>query len=99
MRIEHFAGAVGAELPSFVGPQDGNHRQAEIGEERNPVLCCAHRQGDFASMMTPSEKHHTQDNDDCNLYEGGPILEVGALARAPDIHDGDDGDHHHSNDC
>src|SRR5256886_3902053 len=53
----------------------------------------------ISSMMTPSEKHHTQDNDDCNLYEGGPILEVGALACAPDIHDGDDGDHHHSNDC
>src|SRR2546430_10525941 len=57
------------------------------------TLFRSHRQGDFASMMTPSEKHHTQDNDDCNLYEGGPILEVGALARAPDIHDGRSEEH------
>ncbi len=99
LRIEDFAGAVGAELPSLVSPQDRDHRQTEIGEERESALRGAYRGRNFASVMPQSEKHNTEDDDDSNLDESGPILEVSALACAPDIYDGHNGDHCHGNHC
>src|SRR5216683_3194654 len=43
--------------------------------------------------MTEREQHGAQDDDDSNFDERGPVLQVGAFARAPDVDGGDDGDH------
>src|SRR6267142_2283485 len=38
LRINDFAGAIGSELPAFISPQNGNHRQTEIGPKAEAVL-------------------------------------------------------------
>src|SRR5712664_989331 len=43
--------------------------------------------------MAEREQHGAQDDDDSNFDERGPVLQVGAFARAPDVDGGDDGDH------
>src|SRR6266481_3031149 len=43
--------------------------------------------------MAEREQHGAQDDDDSNFDERGPVLQVGAFARAPDVDGGDHGDH------
>ena len=91
--FDDFTGAVGSELPAFVGPENSDHRQAEIGPETDPVLSGAQGGRNFAGVMADGQKHGAEDHDDADLDEGGPVLKIGALACAPDIYGGDNGDH------
>lgn len=93
LRIDHLTGAVSSELPAFVSPENGNHRQTEIGEKTEPLLRCAQSGRKVTAMMAERKKYGAEEYDDADLHEGGPILQIGALARAPDIDDGDDSDH------
>ncbi len=43
--------------------------------------------------MSQGEQHGTEYDDDSDFDQGGPVLQVGAFAGAPDVDGGDDGDH------
>src|SRR5216683_2275065 len=43
--------------------------------------------------MSQGEQHGTKYDDDSDFDQGGPVLQVGAFAGAPDVDGGDDGDH------
>src|ERR1700686_1494968 len=43
--------------------------------------------------MAEGQQHGAEDYDDPDFDERGPVLQVGALARAPDVDGGDHGDH------
>src|SRR5712691_6211235 len=43
--------------------------------------------------MSQGEQHGTKYDDDSDLDQRGPVLQVGAFARSPDVDGGDDGDH------
>jgi len=55
LRVNDFTGAVGSELPAFIGPENGDHRQAEIGPQAEPVLCSAQGRRNFAACR-PMER-------------------------------------------
>src|SRR5713226_9516904 len=42
--------------------------------------------------MSQGEQHGTEDDNEADLDERGPVLQVGAFAGAPDVDGGDDGD-------
>ena len=98
MRLDDFTGAVGAELPAFISPENGDHGQAEIGPEAESVPGCAEAVGDVAAIMTKGQEEGAEDDDDAHLDERGPVLKVGAFARAPDVDGSDDSDHHDGGD-
>src|SRR5207248_1959481 len=52
---------------------------------------------DFADVMSEREKDGAEDDDDPYFDQGGPVLQVGAFAGAPDVHGGDHGDHGNRN--
>jgi len=39
------------------------------------------------------KKYRAENHDDADFDKGGPVLEVGAFAGAPDVHSGDYGNH------
>src|SRR5271169_3482968 len=44
-------------------------------------------------MLAECQQERAENDDNAHLDESGPVLKVGALARAPDVDDGDDSDH------
>src|SRR6266446_2401213 len=98
LRVNDFTGAVGSELPAFIGPENGDHRQAEIGPQAEPVLCSAQGRRNFAGVPTDGEEHGAEEHNDADLDERGPILKVRTFASAPDIYCGHDSDYHDGND-
>src|SRR5882724_6633893 len=92
LRVNDFTGAVGSELPAFIGPENGDHPQAE------PVLCSAQGRRNFAGVPTDGEEHGAEEHNDADLNERGPILKVRTFASAPDIYCGHDSDYHDGND-
>src|SRR5277367_3849123 len=44
-------------------------------------------------MTAECQKDGAENHDDANFDQRGPVLKVGALACAPDVYRGDDGDH------
>src|ERR1700687_2453653 len=48
--------------------------------------------------MAEREQHGAEDDDDSDFDQRGPILQVGAFARAPDVDGGDHGDHYDGDD-
>ena len=94
MRINDFARAVGAKLPALVGPKDRNHRQAKTGEQSGSVLRGAHLRDHFFGVMPQREKHGAQNHDDAGFDQRCPVLQDGALSRAPNI----DGRHNRNHD-
>ena len=93
LRIDDFAGAVGAELPAFVGPQNGDHGEAKIREQTKAVLRRAQGSGQIRGMVAEREKNGAEEDDDADFDERGPILQVGTAAGAPDVDGSDDADH------
>ena len=92
MRIDHFSRAVGAELPAFVGPQNRNHRHAKAGEQTAAVQRGAQDRRNFARVVSKREKYCAQNHNDSGFDERGPVLQVGAFSRAPNVYEGYDGD-------
>src|SRR5579864_1399240 len=45
-------------------------------------------------MATEHQKDGAENDDDADFDEGGPVLEVGAFARTPDVDASDDPNHH-----
>ncbi len=45
--------------------------------------------------MAEREEHGAEDDNDADLDQRGPVLQVGAFAGAPDVDGGDDRDHCH----
>ncbi len=99
MRLDDFTGAVSAELPAFVGPEDGDHGQAKIGPEGVAALRRTHGRGQIAEVPAHGKQYGAEENDDANFGERGPILQIRALARPPDVHDGDHRDHGDGGEC
>src|SRR5450631_15992 len=98
LRIEHFSGAVGAELPALISPKHRDHRQAETGKQRGTRLRRTHSSGQFSCVSTQRKKKAAEQHDQQNFDERGPILQIRALAGAPDVDRGNDGNHQHRND-
>jgi len=96
--IDDFTCAVGAELPAFVRPEYGDHGEAEVGKKAETVLGRAERGGQVSGVAAERKKDGTQNDDDADLDECGPVLEVGAFARAPDVDARDDGNHDNGQD-
>ena len=95
--ILDFAGAVGAELPAFISPQDGDHGEANAGEKGVAGLRGSERGGNFGGVRALGEaeveKDAAEDHDESNFDDCGDVLNVGTLASSPDVYGGDDGDH------
>ncbi len=91
--FDDFAGAVGAELPAFVSPENGDHAQAEVGKEREAALGGTESGQQVGGVASEREQYGAENNDDPDFQKRGPILKIGALARAPDVDEGDDSDH------
>lgn len=91
--IDHFAGAVRAELPAFVSPEDGNHSKAEIGKKAKAVQGRAESGRQIAGVSAKRDKDCAEDHDNADLDESRPVLQIGTLARAPNVDNGDYGDH------
>src|SRR4029077_9319317 len=53
--------------------------------------------GNLASVMSEREQHSAENDDDPELDERGPVLQVRAFAGAPDVDGRDDGDHRYGN--
>src|SRR6266850_1087095 len=98
LRVNDFAGTIGSELPAFIGPQNSDHRQAEIGPQAEPVLGGAHGGRNFAGVPADGEEHGAEDHDNADLDERGPILKVRTFASAPDIYCGHDSDYQDGHD-
>src|SRR5437660_128861 len=96
--IDDFACAVSSELPAFIGPKNGNHCQTEIRPKAESVPGDAESGRNFAGVMTHGEEHSTEEHDDADLDQRGPVLKIGTLTRAPDVYSGDDQGHHHGSD-
>jgi len=87
-----FSGAVSTELPTFVGPKHGNHGQAKGGSEGEAVLRGAEGGRNFGGVTAERKQNGAEKDDEASLDHRGPVLDVGAFARAPDVDCGDDGD-------
>src|SRR5271169_6835636 len=95
--MDHFAGAVGAELPALVRPQHRDHGETEGGDERMTSEGRIHRRVNFRGVFAVPESEDDEDaakeHDDADFDEGGDILEIGTFARAPDVDESNGGDH------
>src|SRR3984893_5386260 len=96
--FDDFSGAVRAELPTFVGPENGDHGQAEIREKRKTGSRRAERRGNFAHVMAERKKNGAEDHDDSDFNQRGPVLQIGAFACAPDVDGGNHRDHRDGDD-
>src|SRR5216684_3851050 len=57
LRLDHLAGAVGAELPAFVGPQNSDHAEAEVGKKREAALGSSESGRQVGGMAAECEQH------------------------------------------
>jgi len=62
------------------------------------VLRGAERARHVGPVRTQRKQDGAEQNDQAGFDERGPVLQIGTLARAPDVDGGDDGDHHQRHD-
>lgn len=81
-------------MPAFVSPKNRDHGKTEIGPDAGAMLGGSQGRRNLVAMMAKDEKQSAENNDDADFDEGGPILQVGAFASAPNVDGSDDSNHH-----